>query len=138
LRVVGDELCEPVRVRARGGDPLEDEADAGFTEVEAALIFVVGVVGHVVPIEIGAVVAPELDEPAALQLVEGADDPRAAEVERAGPPRLWLVVGVDRPAVVEGRLALGDDLADRRLDPGGVPRLVQERLVALGIEERQR
>jgi len=42
-----------------------------------------------------------------------------------------------RPAVVEGRLRLGRDLADRRLDRGRAPRLVDERLVVLGIEERQ-
>jgi hypothetical protein len=43
-----------------------------------------------------------------------------------------------RPAVVEGALRLGDDLTDRRLDRGAVPRLVEERFVALGIEESQR
>jgi hypothetical protein len=49
-----------------------------------------------------------------------------------------VVVRVRRPAVVELFLGLGHDLADRRLDRGRAPRLVDERLVALGIEERQR
>jgi hypothetical protein len=43
-----------------------------------------------------------------------------------------------RPPVVEGALGLGDDLTDRGLDRGSVPGLVEERLVALGIEESQR
>jgi hypothetical protein len=43
-----------------------------------------------------------------------------------------------RPAVVEGGFGLGDDLVDRGLDCSSVPGLVDERLVALGIEERQR
>jgi hypothetical protein len=43
-----------------------------------------------------------------------------------------------RPPVVESTLGLGDDLTDRGLDRDGVPGLVEERLVALGIEESQR
>jgi hypothetical protein len=43
-----------------------------------------------------------------------------------------------RPPVIESALGLGDDLTDRRLDRCGVPRRVEERLVALGIEESQR
>ena len=138
VRVGGDQLCEAIGVRARGCNPLEDEADPGFTEVQAQLVVVVGIVGHVLPVEIRDVVALELDEPASLQSVEGADHARAAEIERAGALRLVLVLRMTRPAVVEGGFGLGDDLADRRLDRGRAPRLVEERLVALGIEERQR
>jgi hypothetical protein len=138
VRVVGDELCEAVRVPARGRDSLKDEADPGFTEVQAALVGVVGVVGHVVLVEIRDVVAPELDEPATLQLVKGTDDSRSAGVQGVVGPRFVLVLGVRRPAVVEGGLSLGDDFPDRVLDRGSVPRLVDQGLVALGIEERQR
>jgi hypothetical protein len=53
-------------------------------------------------------------------------------------PRFVLVLGVRRPAIVEGSLGLGDDFPDRDLDRGRVPRLVDQGLVALGIEERQR
>jgi hypothetical protein len=52
--------------------------------------------------------------------------------------RLVLVLRMTRPAVVEGGFGLGDDLADRRLDRGRVPGLLEERLVALGNEESQR
>jgi hypothetical protein len=45
---------------------------------------------------------------------------------------------MQRPAVVEGGFGLGDDLVDRRLDRRRVPRLLEERLVAPGVEERQR
>ena len=99
---------------------------------------VLGIVGHVLLLQIRDVVALELDEPATLQLVEGVDDARAAEVEGAVAPRLVVVFGVRRPPVIEGVLCFGDDLAERRLDRGSVPRLVEERLVALGIDESQR
>jgi hypothetical protein len=138
LRVVGDQLRESVGVRTRRCDSLEDEADSGFPEVEASLVFVVRVVGHVLTVEIRNVVVLELDEPTPLDLVEGADHAGAAEISSARPLRLIFVFGVQRPAVVESRLGLGDDFADRRLDPGTVPGLVEDRLVALGIEERQR
>ena len=52
--------------------------------------------------------------------------------------RLVLVLRMNRPAVVEGGFGLGDDLVDRGLDRSRAPRLVDERLVVLGIEERQR
>jgi hypothetical protein len=42
------------------------------------------------------------------------------------------------PAVVERGLSLGGDLADRGLDRGRFPRLVEQSLVALGVVERQR
>jgi len=42
-----------------------------------------------------------------------------------------------RPAVVERGFGVGHDLPDRSLDRGRVPGLVDERLVALVIEERQ-
>jgi hypothetical protein len=102
------------------------------------LVFVVGVVGHVLPVEIRDVAALELDEPAALELVECVDHAGAAEIASALALRLAFVFGVYRPAVVERRLGLGDDLSDCRLDRNGAPRLVEERFVALGIEERQR
>jgi hypothetical protein len=138
VRVGGIQLCEAIGVRARGCNPLEDEADPGFTEVQAQLVVVVGIVGQVLPVEIRDVVALELDEPASLQSVEGADHARAAEIERAGALWLVLVLRMTRPAVVKGGFGLGDDLADRRLDRARVPGLLEERLVALGIEKRQR
>jgi hypothetical protein len=101
-------------------------------------VVVVGIVGHVLPVEIRAVVALELDEPASLQSVEGADHAGAAEIERAGAVRLVLVLWMSGPAVVEGGFGLGDDLVDRGLDCSSVPGLVEERLVALGVEESQR
>jgi hypothetical protein len=100
-------------------------------------VVVVGIVGHVLPVEIRDVVALERDEPLSLQSVEGADHARAAEIERAGA-RLVLVLRMNRPSVVEGGFGLGDDLVDRGLDCASVPGLPEERLVVLGIEERQR
>jgi hypothetical protein len=138
VRVVGDQFCESVGVRTRGCESLADEADAGFAEVQALLVVVLRKVGYVLLLEIRDVVALELDERATLQLIEGADHARTAEIERAVAPWLVLVFGMRRPAVIEGALCLGDDLADRGLDRGRVPRVIEKRLVALGIEESQR
>ena len=140
VSVVRDQLREALGVRARGCSPLEDEADPGLAEVQAPLVLVVGIIGDVLLLQIRDVVALELDEPATLQLVEDADHARPARVDGAKPPRCRFlrVVRVRRPAVVEGGLGLGDDLADRRLDRRSVPGLVEERFVALGIEESQR
>jgi len=137
VSVGGDQFRESVGVRARRCDSLEDETNAGLSEVQAPLVIVVGIVGFVLPVEIRDVVAIELDEPPTLQHVESADHTRTAKVERAAP-RLVVVFGMQRPTVVEGRLGLGDDLANRRLDRGSVPGLVEERFVALGVEESQR
>jgi hypothetical protein len=100
-------------------------------------VIVLRPVGDVVLGEVRNVVTPEPDEPALLELVKPLDHAGAPHVHR--PEALFLVVvRVRRPTVVEGILGLGHDLADRRLDRGRAPRLVDERLVVLGIEERQR
>jgi hypothetical protein len=136
--ILGDQHREAVGVRARGRNPLADEADPGLAEVQSPLVVVVGVIGDVVLLEVRDVVALELAEPAPLHVVEGADDTRAARIDAAEAHRLGLVLGVRGPAVVERVLGLGDDLADRSLDHGRAPRLAEQLLVALGVEEHRR
>lgn len=99
---------------------------------------VLGLVRDVLAVEVREVVALELGEASSLQLVEGADHPRTANVDGAEAYWLVLVLRVRRPAVVERSLGLRDDPSDRGFDRKRVPGLVDERLVVLGIEERQR
>jgi hypothetical protein len=101
-------------------------------------VVVLRFVRDIVLLEVRDVVALELAEPASLQLVEGADDTCAARIDAAEAHRLGLVLGVRGPTVVERGLGLSDDLEDRSLDRGGEPWLVEQLLVALGVEERQR
>ena len=110
----------------------------GLSEVQAPLVIVVGIVGYVLPVEIRDVVALELDEPPTLQHVESADHARAAKVERADSAARPRPPGCSGQPSSKAASVSADDLADRRLDRGSVPRLLDERLVALGIEERQR
>ena len=138
VRVVGDQLCEPVGVRARGCDSLEDEADPGLTEVQAPLVIVLGIVGHVLPVEIRDVVALELDEPATLQLVEGAitpEPPRYSVRRRRGSSSSSGCTGQPSSNAASASATISRIAASIA---AGVPGLLEERLVALGIEESQR
>src|SRR5262249_28207564 len=103
---------------------------------QARTVVVLGLVGNVLLPEVRHVVALELDESAALELVEGADDTCAAQVDGPEADVLGLVVvGVSEPTVVERGLRLVDDLADRSPDRRRAPGLVNELLVALRIEK---
>jgi hypothetical protein len=138
VRVGGDQLREPIGVRLRGLEPLEHETDPCLPHEQARRVIVLRFVRDVVLLEVRDVVALELAEPASLQLVEGADDTCAAHVDAAEAHRLGLVLGVRGPAVVERGLGVGDDLADRSLDRGRAPRLAEQLLVALVVEEHRR
>jgi hypothetical protein len=104
--------------------------------MEPALVLVLRVVGHIRLLEIRDIVVLQLHEAPTLKVMKGADDARAAGIN--GPAE-WRVVilGMRRPAAVEGAFGFGDDLTHRSLDPGRVPRLGEERLVAVWVEERQ-
>src|SRR5207247_9844484 len=121
-------------IRSRGRAPLEHEAEPGRPRKQARRVIVLRFVRDVVLLEVWHVVAFELDEPAALELVERADDARSTQVDAAEAHRLGLVLGMGGPAVGEGGLGLGDDLADRSLDRGRPPRSLDQPLVIFGGE----
>ena len=137
-RVGRDQFRQPVEVLVRGLESLEDEPNSRLAAEQARPVVRVGPVRYVVLAQVGHVVATEAGEPAPLELVERADDARSARVDAAEAHRLGLVLRVRRPAVVEDGLGLGHDLADRSLDRRRAPRLVDQLLVALGVEQGQR